>query len=96
VPKDLLHIESFRCKQPGHYSTSKDCPLHPENKKQKAKQGFIITTWADNETSIFMTIYEEGEHEEHVINNAVPVTQGLKPTDVLRDNQANISIVHRM
>jgi hypothetical protein len=46
VPKDLSHIECFRCKQPGHYSTSNDCPLHPDNMKQKAKQGFINTTWA--------------------------------------------------
>jgi hypothetical protein len=43
VPKDLSHIEErFKCKQPGHYSTSKECPLHPENKKNKAKAGFII------------------------------------------------------
>ena len=32
VPKDLSHIECFKCKQPGNYSTSKECPLHPENK----------------------------------------------------------------
>ncbi len=75
---------------------SKDCPLHPDNKKQKAKPGFINTTWADNETSIFATIYEEGEHEVNVLNNAVHITQGLKPTNVLLDNQANISIVHPM
>jgi len=96
VPKDLLHIECFRCKQPGHNSTSKGCPLHLDNKKQKAKAGFINTTWADNKTSIFVMIYEEGEHEEHVINIAVHVTQGLKLTEVLLDNQANISIVHPM
>jgi hypothetical protein len=41
-------------------------------------------------------IYEEGEHEEHMINNTVHVTKGLKPTDVLLDNQANISIMHLM
>jgi hypothetical protein len=43
-----------------------------------------------------VTIYKEREHEEHVINNAVHVTQGLKPTNVLLDNQANISIVQLM
>jgi uncharacterized protein YdaU (DUF1376 family) len=96
VPKYLSHIECFRCKQPGHYSTSKDFLLHPDNKKQKAKQEFRNTTWADGETSIFVMIYKEGEHEEHVINYAVHVTQGLKPTDMLLDNQANISIVHPM
>jgi hypothetical protein len=41
-------------------------------------------------------MYEEGKNEEHLINNAVHVTQGLKPTNVLLDNQANISIVHPM
>jgi len=87
VPKDPSHIECFRCKRPGHYSTSKESPLHPENKKQKAKAGFINTTWTENETSIFVTIYEEGVHEEHVINNAEHVTQGLKPTKVLLDNE---------
>jgi uncharacterized protein YdaU (DUF1376 family) len=44
VPKDLLHVECFRCEQPGHNSTSKGCPLHLDNKKQKAKAGFINTT----------------------------------------------------
>jgi hypothetical protein len=28
IPKDLSHIECFRCGQFGHYSTSKDCPKH--------------------------------------------------------------------
>jgi hypothetical protein len=96
VPKDLLHIECFRCKQTGHYSTSKECPLHPDNEKPKAKAGFINNTWADNKKSFFVTIYKEGEPEEHVINNTAHITQGLKPTEVLLDNQANISIVHPM
>jgi hypothetical protein len=30
-PKDLSHIECFRCKQHGHYSTSRVCPMHPKN-----------------------------------------------------------------
>jgi hypothetical protein len=95
VPKDLSHIECFKCKQPGHYSTSKECPLHPENKKNKAKAGFVNNTWADAETCIFTTLQVD-ELEEHVINNAVHVTQGLLPTEVLLDNQANISIMHLM
>ena len=31
-----------------------------------------------------------------MINNAAHITQGLKPTEVLLNNQANISIVHPM
>jgi hypothetical protein len=96
VPKDLLHIECFRCKEKGHYSMSKDCPLYPDNKKNKAKAGFIKNTWADSDTCIFMTIQMEGELKEHVVNNAVHITQGLLPTKVLLDDQANISIVHLM
>jgi hypothetical protein len=39
-------------------------------------------------------VFEVEELEEHVINSMVCVTQGLLPTEVLPDNQANISIVH--
>jgi len=70
--------------------------LHPENKKKKAKAGLINNTWADAETCIFAMIQIEDDLDEHVINNAAHVTQGLLPTEVLLDNQANISIVHPM
>jgi hypothetical protein len=36
IPKDLSHIQGFRCKEKGHYSTSKECSLHPSHKKQDA------------------------------------------------------------
>jgi hypothetical protein len=75
---------------------SKDCPLHPDNKKNKAKAGFINKTWADSDTCIFAMIQMEAELEEHVVNSTVHITQGLLPTKVLLDNQANISIVHPM
>jgi len=39
---------------------------------------------------------EEEELEEHTVTNAVHVTQGLLPTEVLLDNQVNISILHPM
>jgi hypothetical protein len=29
--KDLLHLECYQCKDFGHYSTSKEWPLHPKN-----------------------------------------------------------------
>jgi hypothetical protein len=40
--------------------------------------------------------FKDKELEEDIINNAVDVMQGLLPTEVLLDNQANISIVHPM
>jgi len=42
TPKDLSHIKCFRCKEPDHYSSSKDCPLHPS--KQKAESGAVNST----------------------------------------------------
>jgi hypothetical protein len=95
TPKDLSHIECFRCKDPGHYLSSKDCPLHPS--KQKTESGAVNSTWQEYEASIYATVrIEEEELEEHTVTNAVHVTQGLLPTEVLLDNQANISILHPM
>jgi len=95
TPKDLSHIECFRCKEPGHYSSSKECPLHPS--KQKTESGAVNSTWQEYEASIYTTVrIKEEELEEHTVANAVHVTQGLLPTEVLLDNQANISILHPM
>jgi hypothetical protein len=95
TPKDLSHIECSRCKEPGDYSSSKDCPLHPS--KQKAESRAVNSTWQEYEASIYTTIrIEEEEMEEHTVTNAVHVMQGLLPTEVLLDNQANISILHPM
>jgi hypothetical protein len=93
TPKDLSHIECFRCKEPSHYSSSKDCPLHPS--MQKAESRAVNSTWQEYEASIYTTVrMEEEELEEHTAMNAVHVTQVLLPTEVLLDNQANISILH--
>jgi hypothetical protein len=71
-------------------------PIASGKQEKKAKAGLINNTWADAETCIFAMIQIEDDLDEHVINNAVHVTQGLLPTEVLLDNQANISIVHPM
>jgi hypothetical protein len=43
-PKDLSHIQGFRCKQYNHYSTLKECPLHPKHAENQARaQGFANT-----------------------------------------------------
>jgi len=47
--------------------------------------------------SIYTTIrFKKDELEEYTVNNTVHVTQGLLSTEVLLDNQANISIIHPM
>jgi hypothetical protein len=57
------------------------------------QDGFANATWQEEqEGGIFMTI--ASECKEHVINNTVNMTQNLLPTEVLLDNQANISIMH--
>jgi hypothetical protein len=43
---------------------------------------------------MYTTITDETEVEEHVVNNAVNENQEVALTEILLDNQANISIVH--
>jgi hypothetical protein len=46
--KDLPHIECFRCHEYGHYSSSKECPLHPKNQaKSEDASGFANATWQE-------------------------------------------------
>jgi hypothetical protein len=92
TPKDLSHIKCFRCDQYGHYSTSKDCPLHESKKKeQDAQANGTWGQWEEQfEAGMFMTI-QERTLEDH---GSVYMTQGLLKTEVLLDNQANISIIN--
>jgi hypothetical protein len=48
---------------------------------------YVTISWADQ---------SQDKEEEFTVNNAVYVTQALRPTKVLLDNQADISIVHPM
>jgi hypothetical protein len=88
VPKDLSHIQCFRCGEYGHYSTSKDCPKH-ESKKNRGKEANVNGTWGawEDVAGVFLTIQE-------VEQVSVYMMKGLLPLEVLLDNQANISIVH--
>jgi len=53
------------------------------------------STWEEYEASIFaMRTEQEPEIEEYMVEKAVHVTRQLKTTDVLLDNQADISVVH--
>ncbi len=92
--KDLSHIQCFKCKEYGHYLTSKLCPM---NKKKQATENsqdratFANATWqTEQEAGMFMTLEVM---EEHVVNNATQA-QGLLPTEILLDNAVNISVMN--
>jgi hypothetical protein len=92
--KDLSHIQCFKCKEYGHYSRSKLCPMNKKNQDADSSQDratFANATWqTEQEAGMFMT---QEVMEEHVINNATQA-QGLLPTEILLDNAANISIMN--
>jgi hypothetical protein len=92
--KDLSHIQCFKCKEFGHYSTSKACPMNKKNQdagSTKDKVSFANATWqTEQEAGMFMT---QEVMEEHIVNNATQA-QGLLPTEILLDNAANISVMN--
>jgi hypothetical protein len=90
-PKDLSHIKCFRCDQYGHYSTSKDCPLHENKKKESDAQA--NGTWGEWEEQFEAGMFATME-ERTLEHGSVYMTQGLTKTEVLLDNQANISIIN--
>jgi hypothetical protein len=92
--KDLSHIQCFKCKEYGHYSTSKSCPMNKKNQDAESSQDratFANATWqTEQEAGMFMT---QEVMEEHVVNNVMQA-QGLLPTEILLDNTVNISIMN--
>ena len=91
IPKDLSHIKCFKCDEYGHYSTSKDCPLQArKNSDQTAQANGTWGAWEQQyEGGMFMT-----SGERTLEDGSIYMTQGLSETEVLLDNQANISIVN--
>jgi len=92
--KDLSHIQCFKCKEFGHYSTLKTCPMNKKNQDAESSQDkvtFANATWqTEQEAGMFLT---QEVLEEHVVNNATQA-QGLLPTEILLDNAANINVMN--
>jgi hypothetical protein len=87
--KNRSQLECWYCKEKGHFSSR--CPKRKAD-REKQGQGFANATWQE-EFCMFCTT---SESQEYVVNNAVNVTQQLRKTEVLLNNQADISIVHPM
>jgi hypothetical protein len=87
--KDRSQLECWYCKEKGHFSSK--CPKKKKDKEKEnqAGEGLAHATWQEEiEHSMFCTVCK------YTVNNAVNVTQQLKTTEILLDNQADISIVH--
>jgi hypothetical protein len=84
----------------------KNLPLCPKNiekaRKEKeeaegGKNAFMNTTWCKEcESSMYTTVRFEDDIEEYVVDTAVNATRGITLTQVLLDNQADISVMHPM
>ena len=84
----------------------KNSPLCSKNikktKKEKQEAGggqdaFMNATWCEEcKGCMYTTVRFEDEIEEYVVDTAVNVTRGITLTQVLLDNQADISVMHPM
>jgi hypothetical protein len=85
--KNRSQLECWNCKEKGHFSSN--CP---HKKKAKEGQGVANVTWLEEqEFCMFCTTSVVQEYE---VNSAVNVMQKLTDTEILLDNQADISIIH--
>jgi hypothetical protein len=96
--KDLSHIKCFACNQMGHYANK--CQNKKEQEEEDDDEAEVHSMWhEEQEAAMHMTMVSWADEEEAICRdcpNAVHATEGLLLTEILLDNQANISIVHPM
>jgi hypothetical protein len=96
-PKDRCNYRCWSCNKFGHLANLKQCPNY--KKKSEDKEVNAKAMWQEYKSSMYTTVRwveEKDETREYTVNNAVYVTQVLAPTEVLLNNQADISIIHPM
>jgi hypothetical protein len=102
--KDLSKIKCYGCRKKGHMKNSPLCPKNIEKvKKEKQEAGggedaFMNATWCKEcEGSMYTTVrFEDEEIKEYVVGMAVNAMRGITLTQVLLNNQADISVMHPM
>jgi hypothetical protein len=74
--------------------------LKRQKRRQEAGGGnnaFMNATWHEEcEGNMYTTVRLEDEIEEYMVDMAVNATKGIELTQVLLDNQADISVMHPM
>jgi hypothetical protein len=82
----------------GHYANK--CSNKKVQEEEDEDEAEVHGTWyEEQEAAMYMTTVSWADEEEAVCRDclkAVHATKGLLLTEVLLDNQANISIVHPM
>jgi hypothetical protein len=93
-PKDRSNYKCWSCGKKGHLANSKQCPNF-KRKIGNGGDGLVNGTWQneDEEFNMFAKRADSDERE-YTVNNAVNQAAKLRPTEILLDNQADISIVH--
>jgi hypothetical protein len=93
-PKDRSNYKCWSCGEKGHLANSKLCP-NQKKKNGNGGDGLVNGTWQNEdveEFNMFATRADTGQ-QEYTLNNAVNQAAKLKLTEILLDNQADISIV---
>jgi hypothetical protein len=98
--KELSKVKCYGCGKKGHIKNSPLCPknMEKEKKHQADGAGFMNATWCKEiEASMYTMVRNEDEEmKEYVVDTAVNATKGISLTQVLLDNQADISVMHPM
>jgi hypothetical protein len=97
--KDLSKVKCYGCGKKGHMKNSPICPKNIEKqKRQEEGAGFLNAAWCEEiEGSMYATVQlGDEEIKEYVVDTAVNATNGIELTQVLLDNQADISVMHPM
>jgi hypothetical protein len=96
----LSKVKCYRCGKKGHMKNLPLCPknVEKEKKHQADGAGFMYATWCEEiEASMYTTVKVEDEDmREYMVDTAVNMTKGISLTQVLHDNQADISVMNPM